>query len=580
MPPLDLPVPEAGAILPATKFANEALNARAFGAISGPSDMQPKLQKAADAALASAGAVVLGAGAYQTSRVVVNGSCSLRGAGKGSELRQNSTGLAATAIAYMLPSDHPTVKLTDVPFTAGQRTFLTSNTQQLAIGSKVLMRVGEDTTDVNECFMRWYDVVTAVVPNVSFTVKVGAPRGCPAIAHSLPGSTFANSCVHIDRAAQNSTIEKFSATSGSQRAVGGFALSYAQNCSFRDLWLGDVDGGFLLDGCDTCTIDGIYIERADWSAYAAAGRAVSANGNTNCTVRNVGTLDVTGIAIYLESQNRQLTFDGCSLRSGPDASGNGRPVVFVGGQSEGIVLRNFFHCHAATRILLAEEITSTNSYRTENWYIDGADCHYFPIQNHYGDLRYQGVTWTQRLTKNIQAYLTPNTVHTIQLPRGLVAQVRVLATSGGGVSAAVLLDGQGSSVNLAPAFATPGTMQIVNGGIGAASDTNKNNSEAHTIQITTGSGLAADTRVFIEIDYLARAASNNPAYPNDQLLQVRQLYLDGAVHLRGSAAPTAGTWARGSVVWNSAPSAAGMIGWICTAAGTPGTWKTWGVISP
>lgn len=41
----------------------------------------------------------------------------------------------------------------------------------------------------------------------------------------------------------------------------------------------------------------------------------------------------------------------------------------------------------------------------------------------------------------------------------------------------------------------------------------------------------------------------------------------------GSAAPTTGSWNRGDVVWNSAPSAGGVPGWVCTTAGTPGTWK-------
>lgn len=46
-----------------------------------------------------------------------------------------------------------------------------------------------------------------------------------------------------------------------------------------------------------------------------------------------------------------------------------------------------------------------------------------------------------------------------------------------------------------------------------------------------------------------------------------------------TAAPTTGTWARGDFVRNSTPSEAGsagskhvVIGWICTAGGTPGTW--------
>ena len=41
----------------------------------------------------------------------------------------------------------------------------------------------------------------------------------------------------------------------------------------------------------------------------------------------------------------------------------------------------------------------------------------------------------------------------------------------------------------------------------------------------------------------------------------------------GSAAPTTGSWNRGDVVWNSAPSAGGTPGWMCTASGTPGTWR-------
>jgi len=47
----------------------------------------------------------------------------------------------------------------------------------------------------------------------------------------------------------------------------------------------------------------------------------------------------------------------------------------------------------------------------------------------------------------------------------------------------------------------------------------------------------------------------------------------------GTAAPTAGTWAVGDVVYDTAPSASGFMGWVCVTAGTPGTWKTFGAIS-
>lgn len=40
-----------------------------------------------------------------------------------------------------------------------------------------------------------------------------------------------------------------------------------------------------------------------------------------------------------------------------------------------------------------------------------------------------------------------------------------------------------------------------------------------------------------------------------------------------SAAPTTGTWSQGDVVWKKTAAAGGPPGWICTTAGTPGTWK-------
>lgn len=46
-----------------------------------------------------------------------------------------------------------------------------------------------------------------------------------------------------------------------------------------------------------------------------------------------------------------------------------------------------------------------------------------------------------------------------------------------------------------------------------------------------------------------------------------------------SAAPSTGNWELGDIVYNSAPIPGGVIGWVCTTAGTPGTWKSFGQIS-
>lgn len=47
----------------------------------------------------------------------------------------------------------------------------------------------------------------------------------------------------------------------------------------------------------------------------------------------------------------------------------------------------------------------------------------------------------------------------------------------------------------------------------------------------------------------------------------------------GNAAPDAGSYKKGDIVWNSDPKPTGYVGWICTRDGTPGTWKPFGQIS-
>ena len=56
-------------------------------------------------------------------------------------------------------------------------------------------------------------------------------------------------------------------------------------------------------------------------------------------------------------------------------------------------------------------------------------------------------------------------------------------------------------------------------------------------------------------------------------------YSSALVRMLGTAAPTTGTYQVGDIFYNSAPTAGGTIGWVCTTAGNPGTWKTFGAIS-
>ncbi len=48
----------------------------------------------------------------------------------------------------------------------------------------------------------------------------------------------------------------------------------------------------------------------------------------------------------------------------------------------------------------------------------------------------------------------------------------------------------------------------------------------------------------------------------------------------GTVAPASGAHVVGDIAWNTGAAAGGKVGWVCTVAGTPGTWKAFGPIDP
>jgi len=47
----------------------------------------------------------------------------------------------------------------------------------------------------------------------------------------------------------------------------------------------------------------------------------------------------------------------------------------------------------------------------------------------------------------------------------------------------------------------------------------------------------------------------------------------------GTSAPAANAHLKGEICWNSSPDSTEDVGWVCTVAGTPGTWKSFGTVA-
>lgn len=89
----------------------------------------------------------------------------------------------------------------------------------------------------------------------------------------------------------------------------------------------------------------------------------------------------------------------------------------------------------------------------------------------------------------------------------------------------------------------------------------------------------------IQQPYTKRAVPANgsdlPAWLKTEFASIQRAIPNyGHTVIFGDAAPTTGTWGRGDIVYDNTPTAGSFIGWVCTASGTPGTWKTFGAISP
>jgi hypothetical protein len=104
-------------------------------------------------------------------------------------------------------------------------------------------------------------------------------------------------------------------------------------------------------------------------------------------------------------------------------------------------------------------------------------------------------------------------------------------------------------------------------------------SDGWTTAFLTVTIPAADTRV----DIYVYPDETNEAHGSVTVDRISANWgtqpVAGVAQLEAAAAPTEGTWRVGEIVYNSAPAGGGYVGWICVAAGTPGTWKTFGAIT-
>lgn len=104
-------------------------------------------------------------------------------------------------------------------------------------------------------------------------------------------------------------------------------------------------------------------------------------------------------------------------------------------------------------------------------------------------------------------------------------------------------------------------------------------SSTTTLSIRMGDGT---TDLYLDYAVL-RPCANSIALqtfvPND-LTGVGAGSVPGFKMIYSNTIPASGNWNRGDLILTSTPSAGGFVGWTCTSSGAPGTWKTFGAVTP
>jgi hypothetical protein len=177
---------------------------------------------------------------------------------------------------------------------------------------------------------------------------------------------------------------------------------------------------------------------------------------------------------------------------------------------------------------------------------------------------------------------------TIDTATSITGGASIYSTSTAGAYAVLPLDTSAGPVNLREIsaiewVATTSQLKLVVGGVVVDANTK---------------GLVYNAQIFLDVSGNPTGFSRYIFIPtaDDDITEIRYVFqvagvsgtkfdssyiygnvVDGT--LERSSAPTTGTWAVGDKVYNSVPSASGNIGWVCVAAGAPGTWKSYGTIA-
>jgi hypothetical protein len=370
---------------------------------------------------------------------------------------------------------------------------------------------------------------------------------------------------------------------------------YCHGIDFRGVEKGRITGSFVRN----CVGDGIYlgagatgtfcdnivVDSVDSNNNFRNGLSVVAANNvviTNSTFRNTnGVTPEAGIDIETNSItlfNTNVKIIGCSF-----ISNTGTGVDILRGQSV-VVSDSYFYDNRSGHTLLgsAGGVATKNVKIVNNTY---ENCSYNMLElgDNLDDILVEGNTcYPLLLAANgiIHCGVTPTTTNRMKIVNNIFYSTKTSGLATFSYSVADVLtdvDFRGNTV-----FMGDGMQTWDWRGLNLLCENNTFNIISALASSTAISFIQAG-RVRINNNLFNNATTTTQTIIssiNDIVVgpdnSFSQYFTNSNIN---TAAPTGGYWTRGEKIYNSAPAAAGFIGFVCTTAGTPGTWKTFGAIS-
>lgn len=336
--------------------------------------------------------------------------------------------------------------------------------------------------------------------------------------------------------------------------------------------------------------NGLYVQGADANAGSAMHIDVADNtiggiyessflGNTYIACHAAAN----GRAYVTTSINARNVFVGCYAEGGQGESQLSYPTVYVGGihaspmsgtvavySGEGVAQgwaigvvggnRGYNFAPRGGTPSVSNLSMGIHMYDNAVWSVSCDLVSSIAFQQFYG-------LWGLRLSNYYTSMLV-----TTNAAVGIVTKINITSGGAGYTSAAVEITGNGSGAT-ATATITQGVITaitIVTAGAGYTSA---------DVNITgNGSGATATAICSAKV-----SAGRSASPPPGSVFFESGVWIGGTTSGRniktGGAIPTTEDCAQGDIIFNSSPVPGGFVGWVCTTAGTPGTWKAFGAIT-